>query len=88
MRVAIVPRSKQGWRRLDRRPELRKEKPLGRNIIVAIIAELSLEVDSQNSLDMHVQSGLFLLHGYLRFQRAVSVESPLGLGRKKPAAVP
>ena len=56
--------------------------------MVAIIAELSLEVDSQNSLDMHVQSGLFLLHGYLRFQRAVSVESPLGLGRKKPAAVP
>lgn len=50
---------------------------------MAIIAELSLEVDSQNSLDMSIYFGRFLLHGYSRFQRAISVESPLGLVREE-----
>ena len=45
-------RSRQGRRRLDRKSELRKEGLFGRSIMVAIIAELSLEVDSQNTLDM------------------------------------
>lgn len=54
MRVVIAPRSSQDWRRLNGRPELRKEELFGRNIMVAIIAELSPEVDSQNSLNVRV----------------------------------
>jgi len=56
--------------------------------MVAIIAELSPEVDSQNSLDMRAWFVLFLAYGYSRFQRAASVESSLGLMRAYASTVP